>query len=356
MNLFAFVGVAVGVFAWTSVMSIMTGLQNEIRQKNLQEKPHLLWEGSVNDLLPEKLAQVRSSWGPELTKLDTILQTEGLLEVLDTSERGRILGAGVVIQGLDRGGESDLDMGVELLSTLKLRTGSRVRLHNVWRPEAAPLDLPVNSMFESGVYEIDRGTVRLGRANLARWLDLSPTAFTRLEVQLVDAFKAPELRDRLSHDLGLPLKTWQENDAALWYSLKLEKIVMSLATFFVVVISGFAVHLAMSVRVADKAREIGVLRGLGFADGWILRLYFVEGCVLSFCGAVLGLLAGYGFCYLVSHFGQMPEFFYSSQIPAEWNWSVNSLMALTAVFLAAMASYWPAKKASLVEIQEALRS
>jgi lipoprotein-releasing system permease protein len=196
----------------------------------------------------------------------------------------------------------------------------------------------------------------LARADLARWLNLSPQSFSRIEIQLLNPFAAANMREGLERDLGLKLKTWQENDAALWYSLKLEKIVMSLATFFVMVIAGFAVHLAMSVRVADKAREIGVLRGLGFSDGWVLRLYFVEGCVLSFGGAVLGLLAGYGFCSAVSRFGQMPEFFYSSRIPTDWNWTLNGLMALAAVFLAALASYWPAKKASLVEIQEALRS
>src|SRR5688572_13657441 len=104
MNRFAFLGLVVGVFAWTAVVSIMNGLQGNMKQQILREKAHLMWEGQPVVGIQSKEAALRKALGDELRAVRFLLQTEGQLVVADREERGRVSGAaasGVVIQGVE---------------------------------------------------------------------------------------------------------------------------------------------------------------------------------------------------------------------------------------------------------------
>jgi lipoprotein-releasing system permease protein len=354
MNRFAFLGLLIGVFAWTSVISIMRGLQDDRKSRVLKEKPHLIWEASPRAGLEAQREVIETTLGSSLASVKMLLQTEGLLEIPGRKQEGRITGSGVIIQGLENI-SGEMEIGIELMANLMLVEGTPVRLHNVWRMDIPPLESKVARSFETGVYEVDRGSIRVNKKQLEQWLGLNG-AISRIEIQLKDPYEAASHLKLLVEKTGLPFKTWQETEASLWYSLKLEMIVMTLAVFFVVLIAAFAVHLALSVRVADKTREIGLLRALGASDLHLSRLYLVEGALLGFFGSLSGLFLGFAFCSLIEKFRDRPEFFYGSSFPVHWSWSLNISLATIAVLMAMLASWWPAQRVKYVEPQEALRS
>lgn len=368
LNLFAVGSVALGVAAWSSVVSIMDGLQGEIREGILKEKPHLLWEGRPQAGLPaiegapkagpgQMEAKIRQALGSEVKAINFLLQTEALLEVRNGDQRGRITGAGVVLQGIPNFGPA-IRGGIELMSLVGIAPGDPIRLHSVWKMELAPLDIAINEAFESGVYEVDKGYIRMDRSRLQEWMEL-PGAVSRIEIKLNRPDRAEELLPKLvqaGFTGDIRFKSWRETESSLWYSLKLEKIVLSIAMFFVVLIASIAVHLALSVRVAEKTREIGLMRGLGADDRMLSRIYLTEGAILGVAGAVIGLICGYAACMLISNFWQVPSFYYSTKVPVIWSWGLNSALAGGAVVLAVLASWLPARKVKLIEVQEALRS
>lgn len=356
MNRLALISLVIGVFAWTSVVSIMNGLQRDIRERVLSEKPHLIWEGSPREDLAPLEAKLRALAPQEIKKTEFILQSEGLLEVAHSQQRGRVSGSGVLIQGRDLGkGTDDNQMGIELASLLRLAPGDELRLRSAWRLEAPPLLLQAGPTFETGVYDVDRSTLRIDRKKMESWLGLRG-AVSRVEIQLHDPLKAAEFRESFSKVLGLELKTWEESESALWYSLKLEKYVMFLAIFFIVLLAALAVHLALAVRVAEKTREIALLRALGAPEGALLRIYLFEGLFLGVVGSLTGLLLSFIFCRVVSGYFKLPEFYYSTSIPVDWSWSTNlSLISIT-LLLCGVASYFPARRVRELEICEALRS
>ena len=150
MNRFAFLGLMVGVFAWISVVSIMNGLQGDIRDRSLKEKAHLIWEGSPREGLESKNAEVRELLNDEFKSLRFVLQSEGLIEV-PSSQRGRVTGSGVVIQGIEGLGENT-QAGVELASVLKIIEGDEFKLRSVWKLDQPPMNLELGETFETGVY------------------------------------------------------------------------------------------------------------------------------------------------------------------------------------------------------------
>jgi len=355
MNIFAFCGLVVGVFSWTAVISIMNGLQGDIRKRNLDEKAHLLWEATPRSDVKAMHAELESLLGSQLKRVDFLLQTEGLLEIPNDTQKGRVSGSGVILQGIENYGPH-IVAGSELLSLLSLEVNQKIRLHNVWKMESAPLDVSIDKSFSSGVYDVDRSTLRIDKAKLSSWMGLPQDSVNRVEIRLVDPYLAADMEEKIQQKLGLEFKTWQQTDQALWYSLKVEKLIMAMAVFFIVLIAIFAVHLALSVRVADKTREIALLRALGTPDIFLTKLYLFEGLILGTSGAVMGLLLSYGFCILISSYASFPAIYYSTAIPVDWNWPLNILLTLCAVILAGLASWWPSQKVKTIEIQEALRS
>jgi lipoprotein-releasing system permease protein len=117
-----------------------------------------------------------------------------------------------------------------------------------------------------------------------------------------------------------------------------------------------AVHLALSVRVADKTREIGLLRGLGADDRILARLYLTEGMMLGVAGSIVGLLGSWAFCKVVSGYYKLPDIYYFTAVPVDWDWPTSIGLAIIAIFLALLASWMPANRARRVEVSEALRS
>ena len=355
MNAFAVLGLLVGVFAWTTVLSVMEGLQGDIKGRILKEKPHLLWEGKPSHDLTTALQSIPPALRAHISDLGGILQSEGMLELPSSGTQKRVRGSGVVLQGVEGHPSGQATLGIELASQLGLREGDEVRLLSVWKLEANPLTVHVAGTFDTGLYDVDRTVVKLSKSDLESWLGI-PGSISRLELKLKDPMEAAALAPGLSTALGVTLLPWQDTQAALWYSLRLEKLVMGIALFFVVLLGAMAVHLALSVRVAEKTREIGVLRALGADPRQLSKIYLIEGIALGTVGSFAGLLLARGLCFLIANQLRLPAFYYSTKIPVAWSWSQTLSMALLGVLLATLASWIPSKRVLNVEIQHALRA
>lgn len=359
MNAFAFLGLFIGVFAWISVTSIMGGLQKNIKERILKERAHLLWEGNPRNDLSGNIQSFQKStfYSEHVLRFETILQTEGLLEIPKSTQQGRISGSGVVIQGVQGLQKSPL-IGAELADVLGLGIGDSFLIRSPWKLELQPMELNLQGFFQTGLYEVDSQVLRVEQQQLETWLGLDHS-FSRIEIQLKDPFLAlGSMKEKISEMVGLPFQNWEQAQSTLWYSLKLEKIAMGVAVFFVILLSIVAVHLALSVRIAEKSREIALLRALGAQSRDLEMLYLVEGGVLGLLGSGFGLLASFLFCKFISQTNLvlLPGFFYNRQIPVDWNWSMNLAMMALSVVLAILVSWWPARKVTQLEISQALRS
>lgn len=359
MNVFAFLGLSLSVFAWVSLLAIMNGMQSQIRDKILLEKPHLLWEGRPRSGAEGLLEEVRNELGADLKQVETYLRSEALVERLGPGETeeaeraGRPRGA--ILEGRDEITGSRADVGVELASQLNISEGDVLRVRSAWALEQMPLRFTVERSFESGLYEMDKTLVRVSRQSLGEWLGLKD-AYSYLSIQLRDPESSERLRGKLSTSLGLDLKTWQEADSALWYSLKLEKTVMSLAVFFVVLLSSFALYMAMSVRLAEKSREMALLRGLGATREALQKLFLIEGAILALVAVVVGAFASYVFCFAVSDWVRLPAFYYSTSIPVSWSWARTGTLGGIVFVLALISTWLPVRRGFAFSVAETLRS
>jgi len=132
--------------------------------------------------------------------------------------------------------------------------------------------------------------------------------------------------------------------------LKAIDIVSIVITLIMALIVGNTI--AMGVR--ERTNEYGVLRAIGFLPGHIVRFILAEGLVIGLLGGAIGVLLGYpvvnnGMGRLIEeNMGNMfPQFRVQPQI---------ALFAFgLAVLLGLVAAILPARKASRLQVVEALR-
>ena len=84
---------------------------------------------------------------------------------------------------------------------------------------------------------------------------------------------------RLEKRLGYPYRSldWQTQNASLFSALQLEKLAMGLIIFFIMVVAAFNIVGTLTMVVADKTREIGILRAMGLTSPAVARVFLAPG-------------------------------------------------------------------------------
>jgi ABC-type antimicrobial peptide transport system permease subunit len=125
---------------------------------------------------------------------------------------------------------------------------------------------------------------------------------------------------------------------------------VSLVALFAIV---FGIFNVVSMTVAEKRREIGVLRAVGLSQGEVLGIYLLEGLLQAGLGFLAGLGLGAGFVWWLANYGRV-NLLSLSVLPVLTPGAVILALGLTGL-LALVGSYLSARKATRMAVVEALR-
>ena len=105
---------------------------------------------------------------------------------------------------------------------------------------------------------------------------------------------ATQIGDEIQTRLGMPyyVESWITTNRALFSALKLEKLAMGLILFLIVLVAAFNIVSTLVMVVADRTREIGILKAMGMTRGGILRVFVLQGAWIGVVGTVAGTLLG----------------------------------------------------------------
>ncbi|MFJ1254020.1 ABC transporter permease [Cupriavidus sp. CuC1] len=114
------------------------------------------------------------------------------------------------------------------------------------------------------------------------------------------------------------------------------------------VVGGVGILTMMTIAVAERTSEIGLLRAVGATRRRVMLLFLGEAAVLAAVGGMAGLLLGWSLSLLIE--AALPA------LPVHTPWSYAVLAELVAVVVGLAAGVLPARKAAQLDPQEALRS
>ena len=318
LSLFVWIGVSgvfLGVAALILVLAVMTGFQDGIRDKIISANPHLLIFTGGGGLADADTVAGRVRSVPGVKSATPFV----LQQALFTTESGGSHGG--LVRGVDlatpavvadlraqvrsgsleplTGGQPAVLLGVELARTLGVVVGDSVTAISPKGAMTAVGMVPkmrrfiVAGTIEIGMYEYDSSMAYLSLPAAREFAGL-PAGVTGIEVKLVDPFAAKRVGAQIAGTLGFPfwVRDWMDLNRNLFAALQLEKLALFVIVTIIVLVAAFAIIGHLVLLVAEKRKEIGILKAIGAASGSITAVFFSVGMTIGVVGTLAGSVVG----------------------------------------------------------------
>jgi len=390
ISIIAIGGVLVGVSALIIIIGVMNGLQHDLREKILVGSPDIRVLSYGEDLKidewPKVLEKVRKQ--PGVVAAAPFVLTEGLMTTKHDYNGGVYI-VGLVPQGRGApevttirshatmgdfrfassdGQRKGVVLGKLLAARFNKWPGDTIELFSTGGRKINPVTgtiVPITESFEvtgivqTGMYEYDNSYafIALDKAqNLAGLGD----GVTGIEVKTTDRWQASKVASQLTGALGWPYRTvdWEEQNHSLFQALKLEKLGMGVILLLIVLVAAFNIVSTLTMVVADKTKEIGILKAMGMPAASIRRIFFAQGLVIGVVGTVLGLILGFGGALALDKYQFIkldPTVYFIDHLPVSTQPTDVMWIILASIAIAAIATVYPSVQASRLFPIEAIR-
>jgi lipoprotein-releasing system permease protein len=240
-----------------------------------------------------------------------------------------------------------LVVGRELAKTLHVYVGDEVTLVSPLGDLGPMGVMPktrkyrIAGIFYSGMYEYDATHVYTTIEEAQNYFAM-PDKITTIEVKVDDAENADRLTPAVTTAVDRPeirVRDWREINKNLFSALKLERIATFVILSIEIIVASFCIVCTLLLMIAEKAKEIAILKALGASDRGILRIFVTEGVLIGAIGTLLGVATGLALCTGLSWFGLRldPDVYYIDRLPINvsgWDYLAVTLAALTICTLA----------------------
>jgi lipoprotein-releasing system permease protein len=393
ISLISLAGVTIGVATLDIVLGVMTGMEQELRDKILGFNPHVVvvsYGGALGGT-DDALARVRGVAGVKAAA--PFVYGQAMITV------GRAV-SGIVVRGIDpesAGGVVDVERHLASGSLAALSTphkvtlpadegGGTVELSGLLIGQelarqlgvapgdavsvVSPLGTPgptgmvprvkrfvIAGVFDSGMYDYDTTLAYMALPDAQRFFELKDTV-SGIEVRVNDVYGAREVARGIEAALGgFPYRArdWMEVNRNLFSALKLEKVVYGIVLCLIVVVAAFNILATLTMVVKEKRRDIAILKAMGGTNAAIGRIFVLNGTVIGLAGTVIGNVLGLAGCWLLANyqFVELPkDVFLVTTLPVRMDPANFLVVALVSIGICAVAAISPARRAaSLVPVE-----
>ncbi len=381
-------GIALGVTALITVLSVMNGFEKELRGRILGMASHATISG-VNGRLADwpKLARLAGEHS-QVIGVAPYVRGEVMLS-RGSYVRGAVLrgilpgqeGAVSEIQAYMEEGSIDalqpgafnIIVGADLARVLGLRVGDKLTTLAP-QPNVTPIGvLPrlkrftVAGIFRVGHAQYDSALALVHLRDAAKLFRFGETV-SGLRIRVDKVMEAPRVSQDLGRSVGRAVwvSDWTQVHANFFRALKTEKTVMFIILALIVAVAAFNIVATLMMVVVDKESDIAILRTLGLTPRRVMGIFIVQGTVIGLFGTLLGIAGGIALALNVETIVPAIEslfetkflaadVYYISEVPSDLRWEDVSIIAVVAFLMTIVATFYPAWRASRTHPATALR-
>jgi len=371
ISVISVLGVAIGVMALIVVIGVMSGFDQDLRDKIVGNYSHItlssfapIEQEGYQDLVKE------ISGHPHVIGISPSIQGQVLMNAGEryfavglrgiepkTETQVTRLKQYIILGDMDSLSEGGVIIGKELAAYLALSLHSSFLIYS---PLGKKHVLSVTGIFNSGMYDYDMNLVFVNLASAQQILGLD-NQISSLSIKLDNLYLADKVRKELGEIVGSNyiLKTWTEANQTFFAALKLEKLTMFIILTLIILVASFNIASTLIVMVMEKTKDIGILRSLGMASSNIRKIFTYEGLLIGSLGIFLGGAGGITLCSLLKkyQFIKLPQdIYYIDRLPVSIElWPDIALILLAALVIVLISTVYPASKAAQLKPVEALR-
>ena len=382
------IGIALGITVVITVLSVMNGFHNELRNKIL---------GMVSHVIISNVSGEVSDWENVVEKIKKHKHVVGYAPYIDgqgmITHKGEV--RGVQVKGINPKLESSVtslhqhivdgdlneisipkfgvSIGKSLAKKLNVGLGDKI---TVIIPQAQTTALgvipkikmlKVSSIFHYDMSQYDNNYVFIN-INDARKLFLSKKQVSGIRLKLDDLFNAPLVRDNLSHMLSNNLYAldWTMINKTFFDAIKLEKTMLLILMMLIVLVATFNILSSLFMVVSERKEDIAILKTLGLYSSDVTKIFIYQGMLLSlvgvFFGVIFGLIISYNLDVIISIIEYIigrslisSQIYFISDIPAEPALYDIVIVIILSLSMSFLATIYPSKKAAKYEPAQILK-
>lgn len=391
-TLVAIAGVGIGVGFFLAVSALMIGSQNDFVETLIDAAPHIIISDEIRSPTPQPAVRAFPDAAVEVRHYKTrnevrgIKDWQGLMRMIgarsDAVASPSLSGAvtlrvggreeALAIVGVEPGIEaqvSDVEqylkegrlrnlettqggviIGEEMASRLGVRMGDIMAATSA---RGVTRTLKIVGLFERGRGQFggSSGYVLLREAQS---LTSQPFVINRIGIRLDDPYAAEDIAKRLEARYGYKAESWQERSADFLSLLVTRNVIMYTVISAILLVASFGIYTVVSTSVADKRRDIAIMRSMGFSSGDLQAVFVMEGFTL----ACVGVLAGWALGFALMQILGSVEFNIqgaTETMPLDRSFFQYAISAGASLFSAIIAAWLPARKAAQVDPVDILR-
>jgi lipoprotein-releasing system permease protein len=255
-------------------------------------------------------------------------------------------------------------LGAELARRVRANVGQCISLLVPFSGgdiDAAPVGrtFKVVGIFRMGFHEYD---ARLAFISLedARRLGNARQSIFGVEVRFSDPMLAIKRQDEVEKRVGSEprLMDWKTLNHNLFMALTMQKLIIALVLGFIILVAAFNIVSSLMLIVLSKTREMAILASMGARSSSLLRIFMVAGSFVGFAGTGLGICFGLTVVGLARLYGYPldPKVYLIANLPVQVSLAEILLVAAITQLICFLATLYPARKASRLQVVEGLRS
>lgn len=389
ISLTSILGIALGVMVLITVISVMNGFDQVIRERMFSMAQQVVVSTPNNRMDDWQAMQKHLAKQQDVVATAPLVYGQGILVHAGLNHPAVVtgiipkeqqavsdIGSKMVSGSLAalQPGKFGIVLGEQLANSLAVEVGDRVTLIT---PEATITPagiLPRFKLFKIvGIFKIGNGfdfdsNIAFIHLQDSQRLFKLGQAISSIQLKLKDIYQAPTLAHKLMQTLPADyvVSDWTQTYGALSEAISLEKRIIFLMLLLIVWVAAFNLVSTLVMVVTDKQADIAILRTLGTTPGKIMSIFVVQGSASGIIGTALGLLGG---LLLASHVTQVVnwiESFFHVQLLSSSVYYVNYLpskiqandvvtICVLALTFSLLATLYPAWRAARVQPAEALR-
>jgi lipoprotein-releasing system permease protein len=395
------VGIAIGVAALIVILSVFNGFQGLVERFLVGFDPHVRVVAASGgfvqeaDSLAERVQQALKPFaaghgvtvsaaaiaGGKIVVIKNKSMLACELRGIDTTRIDAVSGlraslvAGVFTVQPREDGFMPVVMGIGLADKLRLAIGDTISLLAPSAIEAAIAQAspPTTTravmvgLFQSNNKDYDAWQMYTSIEGARRLLAIPTNAALSVDVRCGDASLSDEAAERLRTalhseaqqqnaryriDPQYRIETWFDLHKDLYVVMRFERLAAFAVLTIIILVAVFNIFASLSMSVAEKRAEIGMLKAMGASSKLITQIFFMQAALVGVMGTMAGIILGVGLCWGQERFAWFAldtSRYVIPAIPIILSWTDVAVVCLVTVTLALVAGFVPARRAGQME-------
>ncbi len=367
-------GISLGVMVLLIAMALMNGFDGEFKKKlTVMNYPLTIipkFYGAVDEnlLLDLELKYPKLSFSPYvqsaiMSRSGTKLEG-GYLFGVNMKDEAKV--NAIVKKAIDKAkiGKFDVIIGKSLQEEFNLFVDDKL-MYIFTNAEPGGLSVTprikrfeIKSIFDSGLTAYDKAYSFTTLESMQKMMRIPSNQYDGIHIFSNNPHIDIE-RIKKELPLGVTIKGWWEDNLNFFAALELEKASLFIVLMLIILIAAINIISSLLMTVMNRRSEIALLLSLGATKNEIKKVFLYLGIVIGVGGILAGIVLGMSGLWVLSSFDiiSLPKDVYpTTTLPLDLSLKDFFLIVFGALGIVIVSSYYPAKKASEVDILTVLRN